>query len=89
MRRLTEGPLEKQPAWVTLPLPPIPGQPVPMETGAKGGACCRGAESRAGGGGSGLAAVGTAAGCPLGPGKCPFPKPSLLVQRGPLASAER
>lgn len=35
-----EGPLEKQPAWVTLPRPPIPGLPVPMETGAKRGACC-------------------------------------------------
>lgn len=45
--RYTEGPLAKQPAWVTLPRPPIPGLPVPMETGAKRGA--RGWEPSPGG----------------------------------------
>lgn len=80
--RDAEGPLEKQPAWVTLPRPPIAGLPVPMETGAKRGACCW--EPSPG------RLSGAAAGLPAGTWKCPFPKPSLLAlsQRGLLASAE-
>ena len=69
--RYMEGPLEKQPAWVTLPRPPIPGLPVPMETGAKRGAC--GWEPSPG------RLSGTAARQPTGTWKCPFSKPSLLA----------
>lgn len=64
-RRDLEGPLAKQPAWVTLPRPPIPGLPVPMETGAKRGAS--GWEPSPG------RLSGAAAGCPLGPGSALFP----------------
>lgn len=80
--RYTQGPLEKQPAWVTRPEPPIPGLPVPMETGAKLGACCWEPSPRR--------LSGSDAGCPLGPGSALFQKPSLLAlsQRGPPASAE-
>lgn len=81
-RRDLEGPLAKQPAWVTLPRPPIPGLPVPMETGAKRGASGWEPSPRA--------AVRRSCRLPSGTGKCPFPKPSLLAlsQRGLLASAE-
>lgn len=61
------GPLEKQSAWVTLPQPPIPGLPVPMETGAKRGDCCWEPVP------SPRRLSGTAAGCPLGPGNALSP----------------